>query len=424
MNAKGETPIAADGPAGADERPSDAGPSEPGGAHFDFAMDLTMDNTRAEVVRLVGRARRVLELGPATGYMSKMLRDRDCAVVAVELDADMAAQAARFCERVIVADLDTIDLEAQLGEDRFDVIVAADVLEHLKDPLGLLRRLRRFLAPEGCFVASLPNVAHASVRLALLQGSFSYRDLGLLDRTHLRFFTHDSIGQLFDEAELAVVEIHREEAPVSVADAPVDLSALPAELIQQLEQDPDARTYQFVVKALPSELPGLRELQHRLRDQALARTAAEKELAAMREQMLPRQRELEQALAAIGSREGELRSALIDAHDQVLRRDEEIELLQEELEKLQVANRQLGPLEVRLEQVERQLESERDASAAVILAGEEHIRRLRVRLDRILDSPPARLYARLGGLPLMRRVVARRTAGYTHAVRGVEHLDE
>lgn len=378
------------------------------GYQYDFVVDLDSDNTHANVIRLVGEGRRVLELGPASGYMSEILCERGCTVVGLELDAEMASQAARFCERVIVGDLDTLDLDEELGEDRFDVILAADVLEHLKDPLKTLRDLRAFLRPEGYFVVSLPNVAHASVRLALLEGRFDYRDLGLLDRTHLRFFTHESIALLFDEAELAVVEIHRQEAPIDTTEIAVDLDAVPTEVLTELKRDPDARTYQFIIKALPLEAPGMRELQSRLREQALARDAAEREVALT----VPRIRELEQALAAISGRDGQIRAALIEAHDQILRRDEQIEEL----------NRKLNENAEELERLQAErvaLQDRYAAGQAQLAAGEEEVRRLRVRLERILNSPPARMYARLGRLPLLRRVVRRRTVGYEQAVQDV-----
>jgi O-antigen biosynthesis protein len=97
----------------------------PASQQYDFVIDLDSDNTHANVIGLVGEGRRVLELGPASGYMSAVLRERGCTVVGVELDPEMAAQAEQFCERVIVGDLDTLDLEAELGQDRFDVIVCA-----------------------------------------------------------------------------------------------------------------------------------------------------------------------------------------------------------------------------------------------------------------------------------------------------------
>src|SRR4051794_9876571 len=161
---------------------------------YDFdEVDVESGSVHADVVRLVGEGARVLELGPATGYMSRAMAKRGCSVVGIELDAKMAEQASKVCERVIVGDLDELDLERELGEERFDAIVAADVLEHLKEPLATLNRLRPYLGEDGAFVISVPNVAHGSVRLALLEGRFDYRDIGLLDATHLRFFTRESL---------------------------------------------------------------------------------------------------------------------------------------------------------------------------------------------------------------------------------------
>src|SRR5262249_57709506 len=115
-----------------------------------------------------------VEVGGGAGVMSGVVRERGCRVVGVEQDADAATRAWRFCARVIVGDLERIDLGRTLGGARFDVIVAADVLEHLKDPVRLLRALRRFLADGGWLVASLPHVAPGSVRLAPLGRSFAY----------------------------------------------------------------------------------------------------------------------------------------------------------------------------------------------------------------------------------------------------------
>lgn len=402
------------------------------GQQYDFVIELDSDNTHANVIRLVGEGHRVLELGPASGYMSAVLRERGCTVVGIELDPEMAAQAEQFCERVIVGDLDKLDLEEELGEDRFDVIVAADVLEHLRDPLATLRALRSFLKPEGWFVVSLPNVAHASVRLALLEGRFDYRDLGLLDHTHLRFFTHESIARLFDQAELAMVEVHRQEAPIDTTEIPVDTEAVPKEVIRQLENDPDARTYQFVVKAVTLDGPGMRELQSRLREQALRTDSVERELELrveqerklkqeqerkLKQELEPRIRELEQALSDIAGREGQVRVALIEAHDQILRRDEQIEELTGKLKHLR---QELSDAQDELKHVQ-----ERHAGDAVVIAArEEEVRRLRVRLERIQNSPPARLYASLGRLPLLRGVIRRRTAGYEQAVQDARRTGE
>jgi O-antigen biosynthesis protein len=332
---------------------------------YDFEqIDLDSDSVHADIVRMVGVGKRVLELGPATGYMSKAMLDRDCTVIGIELDAAMGERAGRFCERVIIGDLDRLDLEAELGAERFDVIVAADVLEHLRDPLGALAKLRPFLSDNGAFVISIPNVAHGSVRLALLAGNFEYADIGLLDSTHLRFFTRQSFEELLDEAELGLAELHRHELNLDASEVVVDFDTVPVELREELERDPDARTYQFVAKALPMTREGLREIQARLRELAELRIDA------------ARTTELEQKIAEIGGREGELRRALIEAHDQLLRRDAQIE--------------EMSQRAIRREEEITHINTELVAA----LAG----------LERIRSSGPYRLFALLKTMPGMRRL--------------------
>lgn len=297
------------------------------GARYDFGeIDLESDSVHADVVRLVDREARVLELGPATGNMSQAFASRGCTVVGIEIDPEMAARAERFCERVIVGDLDSLDLDQELGEERFDAIVAADVLEHLRNPLGAIKKLKPFLSEDGYFVISVPNIAHGSIRLSLLEGRFDYQETGLLDATHLHFFTRDSLEEVLDEADLGLAVMHRHDLNLDASEVPFDPSVASAPLRDQLENDPDARTYQFVVKAMPIPAEGWDEIQARLRELPKLR----EDLASLRErneEAEARVAELEGALAAVGGREGELRRALIDAHDQLLRRDAEIDAM-------------------------------------------------------------------------------------------------
>lgn len=280
---------------------------------YDFdPIDLGSGSVHADVVALVGESKRVLELGTATGYMSQALAGRGCEVVGIEVDPGMAERAGQFCERMIVGDLETLDLESELDGERFDAIVAADVLEHLKDPLRALRRLRPFLKADGCFVVSVPNVAHGSVRLALLSGRFDYQDIGLLDSTHLRFFTRETLERLLDEAELGLAELRRHELTLEASEVRFDPDAVSADVLEEINEDPDARTYQYVAKAIAMPQAGLREIQRRLREVAELRLRTE------------RVEELETKLAEIAGREAELRRALIEAHDQLLRRDQQI----------------------------------------------------------------------------------------------------
>ena len=173
-------------------------------SRYEYPIDLAVDSTATKLIKLVGHDRTVLELGCASGTMSRVLRDHGCWIVGVEIDAGAARKSSSFCHRVIVGDLDQLDLAAHLGTETFDVILAADVLEHLRDPGALLLRLQAFLKPQGRIVVSLPNVAHVSVVAALLAGRFDYREIGLLDRTHLRFFTPATAAELLEEAGFEV----------------------------------------------------------------------------------------------------------------------------------------------------------------------------------------------------------------------------
>lgn len=156
---------------------------------------------------LVPLGARVLDVGCGTGALSVVLRDeRHAAVVGIEPDVVRAARAAERGIDVHAGVL-TPALQATLGT--FDVAVYADVLEHLADPLAELVKVAPFVRPEGIVIVSVPNVAHWSVRLNLLRGRFRYERFGIMDATHLRWFTEETIRQLMDQAGLDVVSIQR-----------------------------------------------------------------------------------------------------------------------------------------------------------------------------------------------------------------------
>jgi SAM-dependent methyltransferase len=305
-------------------------PTTPSTYHLpaNFEIDLEEETSHAAVLQLVGSGKRVLELGCSTGYMSRVLAQSGCEVVGVEIDAGAATEASAWCERVIIADLDLTDLSAELGDDGFDVVLAADVLEHLKDPERTLRALLPHLRPGGCVVASLPNVTHASVRLALLQGEFPYAEHGLLDRTHLRFFSRSGVFELMERSGYAVTGLEAVTKTQEMWEIPFDREAVDGAVRDALEQDPDAQTYQFVVLAhrVPEGVPHAvaHRLHHLMRDLDLARSewrareARINELAAAVE-------EREERLVAVASSEAEVRRLLHRAHEQIAEREAQAE---------------------------------------------------------------------------------------------------
>jgi 2-polyprenyl-3-methyl-5-hydroxy-6-metoxy-1,4-benzoquinol methylase len=149
----------------------------------------------------------VLDVGCGFATTSKTIQERGNSVTGIEESAEAVVKARTRIGEVIEADLQNVDAIAdRLSGRRFDAIILADVLEHLPWPGGILRSYLRFLKDDGTVIISLPNVGLWSVRLNLLAGRFQYQDTGVLDRTHLRFFTRRSARELIDSAGLEVVK--------------------------------------------------------------------------------------------------------------------------------------------------------------------------------------------------------------------------
>ena len=219
---------------------------------YDTDVDLSNDNTsHAIVAALVGQAKRVLDVGCSTGYLARILRGNGNVVSGVEIDPEAAEQARPVLDKLVVGDVESMDFTDHFEEGSFDVVVFADVLEHVRDPAAVLRRVSSLLAPGGSAVLSIPNVAHGSVRLALLEGRFEYRPLGLLDDTHLRFFTRSSLDAMLASAGFRAVEVRRTTADAFATEIPLTEGNFSAELVDRVRADTEAHTYQFVLRAVP-----------------------------------------------------------------------------------------------------------------------------------------------------------------------------
>lgn len=249
------------------------------------------NNSHAFTLEFVGSNKRVLELGPAAGHFTRALVANGCRVVGMEMDPSATAILEQVAERVVVGDLSNDAVMASAIDDQlFDVVVGGDVLEHLPDPLRVLRACRDALKPGGYVVLSLPNVAHADVKLQLLAGRFSYRDTGLLDRTHLRFFTRASIEEMLRDAGFLLVDLRRVIVPVFATEQAVTRDSVSAEVLAEAVADPESETYQFVVRAVvhdgDAELANLAArgvvLQTELERERALRILAEADLLAAR----------------------------------------------------------------------------------------------------------------------------------------------
>jgi len=206
------------------------------------------NNPHSAAIRFVGEGQRVLEVGCWSGHVTEHLVARGNTVVGVELDPAAAADAEAFAARVHVADIDLAPLST-LEEGPFDVIVLGDVLEHLRDPAASLADATTLLAPDGRLVISVPHVAHVDVRMMLLQGQWTYQDDGLLDRTHLRWFTRQSLRELLAGVGFVATRVERIVVPFGATNLCFDRAVVPHELIEFALADPEATTLQFVVEA-------------------------------------------------------------------------------------------------------------------------------------------------------------------------------
>lgn len=217
-----------------------------------YERDLSADDgsSLAQLARWVPRAARVLELGPASGYFTRHLREQlDCTVDAVELDPAMAERARPWCRKLVVGDLATLKLAEHFERGAYDRIIVADVIEHVAEPEPVLRQLVELLAPAGEMLLSVPNVAYAGLVAALAEGRWDYGDEGLLDRTHLRFYTRYSLAALLADAGL---QVHAWGAVVrSLYDSEFRgrVETLPPALRDWLDRRPDALAYQWLVRA-------------------------------------------------------------------------------------------------------------------------------------------------------------------------------
>jgi O-antigen biosynthesis protein len=161
---------------------------------------------RDDLIRLVPlSAKRILEIGCASGMTGKALQERSLdELVGVELIEEVAENAKPYYTRVFAGDIEQLELPFEAGH--FDCIIYGDVLEHLVDPWALLKKHRLLLNDGGAIVLSIPNIRHYRIaKRLILHGAWEYTGDGILDKTHLRFFTLKSIRSMLEEAGFEIV---------------------------------------------------------------------------------------------------------------------------------------------------------------------------------------------------------------------------
>ncbi len=241
---------------------TDAVPAAPAGSGtiavttYEGRIDLRVKNNSHTIAhdfiaQSAGGARwRILEAGCGAGHFGEAVRQAGHEVWGAETSHEAAGIAQRRLDRVFLGTVEDL-LDSMAGQEpAFDCITFGDVLEHLVDPLAVLQRSMSSLTRDGIIVASIPNVAHMAVRLMLLEGRWEYSDRGILDRTHLHFYTKRSLVKLFSDAGYWIEAIAPVRLPHDLTGIAVNQELLRATNVSIMDDGADV--FQYVVLARPA----------------------------------------------------------------------------------------------------------------------------------------------------------------------------
>jgi SAM-dependent methyltransferase len=225
------------------------------GLKYDYAFDPDAENqTAASIARyaLTGGLT-VLDIGSGPGIVSRYLAaEHGRSVTCLDNDKTALESLSGTGIEAVYADLESTDWHRSLHGRTYDVVIVADVLEHMRDPGQLLDAVlgNGLLAEDGIVVVSVPNASHEAVVAELLLGDFRYTTTGILDATHLRWFTLPTLSRLLEGSGLLVDGVERTTRIIENTPSADRALQVPSELRREIKQlNPDADTYQYVVRA-------------------------------------------------------------------------------------------------------------------------------------------------------------------------------
>lgn len=214
-------------------------------------------SSHQQIARLIRRlgASPVLDVGAAQGMLGQLVRDKSLIFDAVEPNPQWAERARPFYRQVFVATVE----DAPLAAGSYRTIVCGDVLEHTVDPVAVLRQLRTVATHDAVFIISLPHVAHLAIRLLLLLGRFPQMARGILDRTHLHFYTRDTAEATLRAAGLRVTHAYPTGIPLDEL-WPTGEGSAPYRFVQRAQHlalwlAPRLFAFQWVFVAYPADRP-------------------------------------------------------------------------------------------------------------------------------------------------------------------------
>jgi 2-polyprenyl-3-methyl-5-hydroxy-6-metoxy-1,4-benzoquinol methylase len=219
----------------------------------DSSVDFSTINPRSYAVRKSGTGKKILEIGTSSGGVTKFLKEFGNEIVGIEIDEEAAKEAEKYCSRMIIGNVEEINFIEAFRDEKFDVIIITDILEHLIWPEFVLKEFHYVLKESGYLIVSIPNFCHADIFLNLMRGDFHYTSTGLLDCSHLRFFCLKNIYDLFKACKYEIRDLNRvilEKSELHIID-----ESIPEELYSFVKFIPDSFVYQYVFLAYPNQAP-------------------------------------------------------------------------------------------------------------------------------------------------------------------------
>lgn len=213
---------------------------------YDFPSDVHVEHFSQ-----ISSNSNILDIGCATGYNGEYLfKEKNCFLTGVDINpAHITSCKQRNCYK----DLKLINLNMLKSElddyvNSFDYILMLDVIEHLYNPVSVINKLKKLLAEKGRMIFSIPNISHASIKISLMQNKFRYTDLGLLDTTHIRFFTLETIIDLFNKTNMQINNIDFVFKPFCT-NIDKDVCLKGQKYLKELEDDFESYVYQYIITA-------------------------------------------------------------------------------------------------------------------------------------------------------------------------------
>jgi 2-polyprenyl-3-methyl-5-hydroxy-6-metoxy-1,4-benzoquinol methylase len=219
-----------------------------------YNISLNLDDTNSphtELVQSIEQNLKVLDIGCAQGYLGEYLHlKKNCEVVGIDYLSEHieGARQKNVYKELFQLDLNYLSNELDQYTGYFDCILLGDVLEHLYAPQKLLNQIKKLLNNSGYIVISIPNVSHGSILINLMKNKFEYTSTGLLDNTHIRFFTLESFVKILNEENFEIISLNACVKSPLETEQQTSIAGIPKSVIKFLTQNPYIFCYQYIFK--------------------------------------------------------------------------------------------------------------------------------------------------------------------------------